>query len=63
MDVQMDGTGLSFTAFYVKNNVIVAVASMNKDPVVVHASELLRLGRMPSVEKIRAGLDLLTITI
>jgi hypothetical protein len=31
------------------------LSSMQKDPVVSHASELLRLGLMPSPEELRAG--------
>lgn len=61
--MQADGSGLSFVAFYVKDGSAIAVASVAKDPVVSHASELMRLGKMPSAEKIRAGLDILTIAV
>lgn len=41
--------------YYVKNDKVVAVASMQRDPVVSKASELLRLGLMPSPSELRAG--------
>ncbi|KAF6757217.1 flavo protein [Ephemerocybe angulata] len=54
---------LKFIAYYVKNDKIVAVASMQNDPVVSKASELLRLGLMPTPQEVEAGKDLLTIDI
>lgn len=63
LDVQADGSGMSFVAYYVKDGKAIAVASVAKDPVVSHASELMRLGRMPSAEMIRSGLDILTIAL
>ncbi|KDR78894.1 hypothetical protein GALMADRAFT_244538 [Galerina marginata CBS 339.88] len=54
---------LKFIAYYVKGGNIVAVASMQNDPVVIKASELLRLGLMPSPEEVKAGKDLLSIDI
>ncbi|PPQ83455.1 hypothetical protein CVT25_007046 [Psilocybe cyanescens] len=54
---------LKFIAYYVKEGKIVAVASMQNDPVVSKASELLRLGLMPSPEEVKNGKDLLTIDI
>ncbi|KAF5342112.1 hypothetical protein D9611_001598 [Ephemerocybe angulata] len=54
---------LKFVAYYVKNDKIVAVASMQNDPVVSKASELLRLGLMPTPQEVEAGKDLLTIDI
>ena len=38
-------------AYYVKSNSIVAVASMQSDPIVTKASELFRLGLMPTAER------------
>jgi len=52
-----------FIAYYIKADKVVAVASMQNDPVVSKASELLRLGLMPSVEEIKGGKDLLSIDI
>lgn len=57
------GGGLSFVAYYIRNDQIVAVCSLAKDPVVSHASELMRLCKMPSVEWIKAGNDLLTVSL
>ena len=42
------GGGLAFVAYYCRNDKVVAVCSLAKDPVVSHASELLRVGKMPS---------------
>lgn len=44
-----------FVVYYVKNDKVVAVASMQRDPVVSKASELLRLGLMPSPSELKAG--------
>ncbi|KAL0572324.1 Apoptosis-inducing factor 1 [Marasmius crinis-equi] len=54
---------MKFIAYYVKQGKIVAVASMQNDPVVSKASELLRLGLMPSPEEVKGGKDILTIDI
>ncbi|PIL29845.1 hypothetical protein GSI_08052 [Ganoderma sinense ZZ0214-1] len=66
-DVIIDGNPeeMKFVAYYTKGEKIVAVASMQKDPVVSKASELLRLGLMPSASDIRSGkvTDLLSIDI
>jgi len=58
-----DPAEMKFIAYYVKERQIVAVASMQNDPVVVKASELLRLGLMPSVEDIKDGKELLSVDI
>jgi hypothetical protein len=57
------GGGLSFAAFYCRNDKVVAVCSLAKDPVVSHASELLRVGKMPSGKELKAGKDILTIPL
>ncbi|GBE88532.1 Apoptosis-inducing factor 1 [Sparassis crispa] len=64
-DVIIDGNPdeMKFIAYYVKNDKIIAVSSMQRDPVVSKASELLRLGLMPSPAEIRAGKDLLSVDI
>ncbi|GJJ08282.1 hypothetical protein Clacol_002492 [Clathrus columnatus] len=46
---------LKFVAYYTKGNKVIAVASMQADPLVMKCSELLRLGKMPSASEIRAG--------
>ncbi|KAI0714432.1 hypothetical protein C8T65DRAFT_644304 [Cerioporus squamosus] len=64
-DVIIDGNPdeLKFVAYYAKKGSIVAVASMQKDPIVSKASELLRLGLMPSASEIKGGKDILSIDI
>ncbi|KAG9050755.1 hypothetical protein FS837_002699 [Tulasnella sp. UAMH 9824] len=54
---------LKFAAYYCKEGKVIAAASMNSDPIVTRAAELLRLGIMPSPEEIRGGKDLYTIDI
>ncbi|KAF9266592.1 hypothetical protein L218DRAFT_922270 [Marasmius fiardii PR-910] len=61
--IKGDPGELKFIAYYVKQGKIVAVASMQNDPVVSKASELLRLGLMPSPEDVKGGKDLLTVDI
>lgn len=52
-----------FAVFYTKGEEVVAVATMGKDPVVSHASELLRKGVFPKKADLAKGLDILTIEI
>ncbi|CCM02291.1 uncharacterized protein FIBRA_04379 [Fibroporia radiculosa] len=54
---------MKFIAYYVKNNKVVAVASMQYDPVVSKASELMRLDLMPSPTELKAGKNLLSVDI
>lgn len=54
---------MKFIAYYVNRGEVVAVASMQNDPVVSKASELLRLGLMPSPTELREGKNLLSIDI
>ncbi|KAF9237628.1 hypothetical protein BU15DRAFT_75823 [Melanogaster broomeanus] len=54
---------MKFVAYYVKEGQVVAVASMQNDPIVSKASELLRLDLMPSPEELRAGKNLLDVDI
>jgi len=61
--IKGDPDVLKFIVYYVKGGKVVAVASMQNDPVVIKASELLRLGLMPSVEELRAGKNLLEVDI
>jgi hypothetical protein len=49
--------------YYCRKGQVVAVASLGKDPYVSHASELLRVGKMPSAQALVEGLDLLTVPI
>ncbi|KAG8899485.1 hypothetical protein FRB99_006690 [Tulasnella sp. 403] len=54
---------MKFAAFYLKEGKVIAVASMQMDPVVTRSAELFRLGLMPTADEIRAGADLLSIDI
>ncbi|KAF8698232.1 hypothetical protein AX14_001179 [Amanita brunnescens Koide BX004] len=54
---------MKFIAYYVKQGKVVAVASMQNDPVVSKASELLRLGLMPTPQELKEGMDLLSVDI
>lgn len=54
---------LKFVAYYSKGEEVVAVASMQSDPVVAQASELLAQGKMPSISEIRQGKDILAIKL
>ncbi|KAI9199340.1 uncharacterized protein BJ171DRAFT_631816 [Polychytrium aggregatum] len=62
-DLNPDGSGLGFCAFYVKNSQVVAASSIARDPVVSHFSELLRLGKAPTPEQLRNGLEITTVSI
>jgi methyltransferase-like protein len=63
--VHIDGNPdeMKFVAYYIKDGKVISVASMQRDPVAIKASELFRLGLFPSVEEIKAGKDILTIDI
>ncbi|KAG9127258.1 hypothetical protein FRC07_015116 [Ceratobasidium sp. 392] len=52
-----------FVAYYVKGDKVIAVASMQNDPVVSKSAELMRLNLMPSPSEIRAGKNPLEIDI
>lgn len=52
-----------FAAFYTKGETVVAVASMQLDPVAMQASELLRRGAMPSKSELQKGADILQLNV
>jgi len=54
---------LKFVAYYVKENKIIAVSSMQWDPIVTRCAELFRLGLIPTPDEIRGGLDPISIDI
>lgn len=64
-DIYIEGkpAEMKFIAYYIQGGRVTAVASMQNDPVVSKASELLRLGLMPSVELIKAGQSLLDVDL
>jgi len=51
-----------FIAYYCKGETVVAVATMQVDPVMVQASELMRRGKMPSKSELKKGVDILQIS-
>lgn len=52
-----------FTAFYCKDETVVALASMQMDPVMTAVSELMRRGAMPSKSEIQKGVNVLDVKI
>ena len=56
-DIIIDGNlqELTFVAYFTEGERVLAVASLGRDPVVSHCSELMRLGKMPSASELRAG--------
>ncbi|TID26925.1 putative rubredoxin-nad(+) reductase protein [Venturia nashicola] len=53
----------SFVAYYTKADIVVAVASVGKDPVVMQVAELMRRGRMVGKSEIQKGVDPLSIDV
>ncbi|KAK4704858.1 apoptosis-inducing factor 3, partial [Phenoliferia sp. Uapishka_3] len=53
--VQGDPDALKFIAYYSVEDEIVAVGSMQNDPIAAHCSELFSLGKMPSLSDIKGG--------
>ncbi|KAI1846992.1 hypothetical protein JX265_006811 [Neoarthrinium moseri] len=51
----------NFVAYYTKGDIVVALASMGRDPVMVQAAELMRRDKMPSKSEIKGGLDIMSI--
>lgn len=56
-DIHIDGNPdeLKFVAYYFAGNKTVAAASMQRDPIVAHCSELFKLGKMPSKDELKSG--------
>ncbi len=46
-----------FAAFFCKGEEVVAVASMQMDPVMSQSAELMRRGKMPGKSELKAGKD------
>ncbi|KAI0249164.1 flavoprotein [Lactifluus subvellereus] len=61
--IQGNPAELKFIAYYIKGGQVTAVASMQNDPIISKASELLRLGLMPSANSIKAGQNLLDLDV
>jgi len=52
---------LKFVGYYIKDNRVLAVISINMDPVVSAAAELLTIGKMPNGTEIKSGVDLVKL--
>lgn len=52
-----------FVAYYTKGETVVAVATVNSDPVMSQSAELMRKKLMPSKSEIKRGVDLLSISV
>jgi len=52
-----------FAAYYTKGKTVVAVATMQTDPVMTQASELMRSGNMASKKQLQEDIDILTISV
>ncbi|KAG2182084.1 hypothetical protein INT43_007011 [Umbelopsis isabellina] len=61
--IEGDLKELSFAAYYAQGEEILAIASLNKDPVVTYCAELLRIGKMPKASDIRNGVNPLDIPL
>ncbi|KEY71672.1 hypothetical protein S7711_02907 [Stachybotrys chartarum IBT 7711] len=63
-DVIVDGKPeeSTFVAYYTKGETVVAVATMGRDPVMVHSSQLMKMGKMPSKSELKNGLDVLSVS-
>jgi len=52
-----------FAAYYTKGETVVAVASMQMDPIMSQSAELMRRGKMPSKSELQKGADVLQIGV
>jgi hypothetical protein len=52
-----------FAAYYARDDNIIAVAAMGRDPTVSKAAELLRLKQMPKLSEIKGGTKILEVDI
>ncbi|RPA80634.1 hypothetical protein BJ508DRAFT_415303 [Ascobolus immersus RN42] len=52
-----------FVAYYTKGDEVVAVATMQKDPIMTQAAELMRRDMIPTKTQIKEGIDLLQIPV
>lgn len=52
-----------FTAYYCKGETVVAVASMQMDPVMAKSAELMRRGKMPSKSELKDGVNPLDLEL
>ncbi|WFD37052.1 Apoptosis-inducing factor 1 [Malassezia cuniculi] len=50
-----------YSAFYGKDDKVIAISTMNTDPVMVQALALMRAGRMPKLSEIASGTDIMKL--
>ena len=50
-----------FVAYYCRDDVVLALASMGMDPIMAKAADLMRRGKMPSKKEVASGVDILQI--
>ncbi|ODO07253.1 flavoprotein [Cryptococcus wingfieldii CBS 7118] len=64
-DQYVDGSfkDLKFAVYQAKEGKVTAIATMQRDPIVAKASELMRLDIMPSIDDIRNGKNILEIDL
>ncbi|KAK6496562.1 hypothetical protein TWF481_001563 [Arthrobotrys musiformis] len=64
-DVVIDGNleENKFVAYYTQGETVVAVASMQRDPIVMQCSELMRTHAMPSKTELQNGSDVMKIQV
>jgi len=64
-DVIIDGNvdELNFVAYYYKEDEVVAIATMKRDPIMVQAAELFARKKFPSVSEIRKGMNLMSLKL
>ncbi len=61
--IQGEPDNYKFAAYYTKGDEVVAVASMQTDPVMAQASELMRRGAMPGKKQLQGGFDICGIPV
>ncbi|RFU33310.1 hypothetical protein B7463_g2981, partial [Scytalidium lignicola] len=52
-----------FVCYYTKGEIVVAVATVNTDPIMTQCAELMRTKLMPSKSEIKKGVDVLQISV
>ncbi|KAK6520345.1 hypothetical protein TWF506_000619 [Arthrobotrys conoides] len=64
-DVVIDGNleENKFVAYYTQGETVVAVASMQRDPIVTQCSELMRRHAMPSKSELQDGVDVMNVEV
>lgn len=60
---ETDPEKVSWVAYYTKDDTVVAVASMMKDPYMTQSAELMRRGAMPGKSELKKGKDILEISV